>query len=111
MFDRRLDVDLVLKYELPWGVTSGLRWNFGTGLPYTRPIGKYALYYPRGTDGGRLENSSSFDDDAGEREFDYGVVLGPKNGERYPVYHRLDMSFRKTIEKIVGPHHALTWTC
>jgi len=105
IFDRRLDIDLVLRYDLPWGVQSGLRWNLGTGLPYTRPIGKYGIYYPRGTAGGRLESSSYVEDDV--REYDYGVVLGPKGGERYPIYHRLDVSFRKTLEKpwgIVTPH-------
>ncbi len=100
IFDRRLDIDVVLRFELPWGVESGLRWNFGTGLPYTRSIGKYALYYPKGTAGGRLEASSYTEDD--ELEYDYGVVLGPKSSERYPVYTRLDMSFRKHFEKSWG---------
>ena len=32
-------------------------------------------------------------------DFDDGVVLGPRNGERYPARHRLDVSFRKRFEK------------
>ena len=27
------------------------------------------------------------------------MVLGPRNGARYPARHRLDVSFRKPIEK------------
>ena len=36
-----------------------------------------------------------------------GVIYGPRNGERYPVRHRLDISFRRTWEKGWGritPH-------
>jgi hypothetical protein len=105
IYDRRLDIDVVLRYELRWGIQSGLRWNLGTGLPYTRPIGKYALYYPRGTEDGRLDASTFTEDD--ELKYSYGVVLGPRSGERYPVYTRLDLSFRKTYEKSWGritPH-------
>ena len=28
-----------------------------------------------------------------------GLVHGPRNGERYPVQHRLDVTFRRTWEK------------
>ena len=34
IFDRRLDVDLVLRLPLPKGWQAGLRWNVGTGVPY-----------------------------------------------------------------------------
>jgi hypothetical protein len=29
---------------LPGGIEGGLRFNLGTGLPYTRPVGAYPLY-------------------------------------------------------------------
>ena len=32
----------------------------------------------------------------------YGVVLGDRNSSRYPAYHRLDLSFRRTSEKSWG---------
>src|SRR5690606_8693333 len=47
VFDRRLDVDLVLRWPAPWGWEGGIRWNFGTGTPYTRAVGAYAYYTPR----------------------------------------------------------------
>ena len=31
-----------------------------------------------------------------------GLVLGPRNGERYPVQHRLDVTFRRTWQKEWG---------
>mgnify|MGYP003975575857 FL=1 len=47
IFDRRMDLDVVLRYPLPRGWTGGLRWNVGTGTPYTRAVGSYAYYSPQ----------------------------------------------------------------
>jgi hypothetical protein len=96
VFDRRLDLDVVLRYPAPWGWEGGLRWNFGTGIPFTRAIGSYAYYSPRFTSGGRLQWSGAEDGDVAR---DYGVVLEPRNDSRFPLYHRLDVSFRKTFTK------------
>ena len=87
IFDRRVDVDLVLRRDLAWGLEGGLRFNFGTGLPYTRPVGAFQMYDPRTVDM------------VLEPEYETAVVLGPRNGHRYPARHRLDLSLRKTIER------------
>ena len=97
VFDRRLDLDFVLRFPIPWGWEGGLRWNFGTGIPYTRAIGSYAYYAPRMVDGGQLRWSGSEGDSGVAR--DYGVVLEPRNDSRFPLYHRLDLSARKTFTK------------
>jgi hypothetical protein len=105
VFDRRLDVDLVLRKTLPWwGVESGLRWNFGTGLPYTRPLANFGYYGPELVSGGRLKWGGEVPEEEGDGpgEEAFGLILGPKNGERYPAYHRLDISFRKVFEKDWG---------
>jgi hypothetical protein len=47
---------------------------------------------------GRLEWSGD-DEDA---QAAYAVVLGPRNGARYPIYHRLDVSLRRTSVKSWG---------
>jgi hypothetical protein len=100
-FDRRLDADLVLRYPLPWGWEGGLRWNLGTGTPYTRALAAYALYSPRYVDrGGRLGWDGA-DEDTDELG-GYAVVLGERNGSRYPVYHRLDVSARKMLRRSWG---------
>ena len=88
-FDRRLEVDLVVQRQLPWRLQGGLRWNLGTGLPYTRPA-SYQVHSPQITD---LRLGSGRED---------VVWLGPKNGERYPARHRLDISLRKVIQKKWG---------
>lgn len=104
IFDRRLDLDVVLRFPAPRGWEGGLRLNVGSGTPYTRPIASYAAYQPRFLkDGGRAGWSGDTDDDfAG-----YAVLLGERNAERYPFYHRLDVSFRRDFEKswgVLTPH-------
>jgi hypothetical protein len=93
IFDRRLDIELTLDASLPWNVRGGLRWNYGSGLPYTRPVAGYVPYTYRLSDAQRTPDV--IDDEGGP----IGVVLGPRNSERYPAYHRLDMSFRRTSRK------------
>lgn len=101
VFDRRLDVDLVLRYPLPWGWEGGLRWNVGTGTPYTRALGTYASYTPRVLEqGGRLEWDGSGEEDSPFSQ--YAVYLEDRNASRYPTYHRLDLSARKTVRKSWG---------
>ena len=91
VFDRRLEIDLSLRRPLGWwGLEAGIRANFGTGLPYTKPLGTYRVYRTRFVTG-VLEID---DDDA--------VVLGARNGSRYPARHRLDLSLRKTVTKSWG---------
>jgi hypothetical protein len=94
IFDRRVDLDLVLRYPAPWGWEGGVRWNFGTGIPYTRALGSYGYYAPRYVESGGLDWTGEGEDDGG-----YGVLLGQRNGSRYPTYHRLDLSFRRSFEK------------
>jgi len=91
VFDRRVDIDLVLRRALGWwGLEAGLRANFGTGVPYTRVAGQFDVY------GWHPVRDELF---SGERA---AVVLGPRNGERYPARHRFDISFRKPIQKRWG---------
>ena len=97
VFDRRLDLDVVLRYPAPWGWEGGVRWNFGTGLPYTRALGSYAYYSPRYVESGGLDWTGTEGEDGG-----YAVVLGDRNSARYPLYHRLDVSFRRTFPKSWG---------
>jgi hypothetical protein len=100
IFDRRVDIDFVLRYPGPWGWEGGLRWNFGTGIPYTRAVGSYVYYSPRYVDGGGLHWAGVDEGDSDDPE--YGVVLGGRNATRYPMYHRLDASFRRTFPKSWG---------
>ncbi len=100
IFDRRVEVDLVLRFPLPKEWQGGLRWNFGSGLPYTRPVGSY-LMYDYHIDG----NRKALDEPPDSAML--AVLLGQRNAARYPNYHRLDVSMRKTFTKKWGtftPH-------
>jgi len=101
IFDKSVDLDVVLSFPVLGNWSGGLRLNVGTGTPYTRPGGSYSFYQPRFlNDGGRLAWSGV---DAEEDEgTGFAVLLGDRNGERYPLYHRLDLSFRRTYEKSWG---------
>ena len=91
VFDRRMEVDLVLRRPMGWGMVGGLRWNFGTGLPYTLHLASYDLYDNRMVD--LLVEQGCCQK---------GILLGPLNGERYPARHRLDISLRKPMDKEWG---------
>jgi hypothetical protein len=100
IFDRRYEIDFVLRFPAIKGWTGGVRWNLGSGLPYTRPVGSYILYDYRIEDGRR-----GIDERPDSATL--AVVLGNRNAERYPTYHRLDLSLRKTFMKRWGtltPH-------
>ncbi|MGI9179162.1 MAG: TonB-dependent receptor [Longimicrobiaceae bacterium] len=93
IFDRRVDVDLVLEYRLPWEVQAGARWNFGSGLPYTRPVAQFVGWEYDLRDGDyRLPTSRPRGDGV-----PLYVVLGSRNTQRYPAYHRLDMTLRRSF--------------
>jgi hypothetical protein len=91
IFDRRVDVDLVLQYKLPAALETGLRWNYGTGTPYTRPVAQIVGFETDVADGGyRLPRPEGDDPDV-----PYYVVPGDRNRQRYPAYHRLDLTVRR----------------
>ena len=103
IFDRRIDMDFVLRYPAPWGWEGGIRWNFGTGIPYTSSLGSYQFYDTRYVESRRLVWSGAPGPDAApDDEGDFGIVLEDRNSSRYPTYHRLDLSFRRTSVKSWG---------
>lgn len=100
IFDRRVEIDMVLRTTLPYGWEGGIRWNFGTGLPYTRPVASYQYFDYRLNDG-RVSTGDSPDSAS------VAVLLQNRNTSRYPAYQRLDFSMRKLFHKKWGtltPH-------
>lgn len=91
IFDRRLDVELLLSGTLR-GWEASMRWNLGTGLPYTRPVAGYTVYEYR-----IIEGTRNPSDEGGDGAAPTAVVLGPRNEARYPAYHRLDASVGRTF--------------
>ncbi|MEX2601376.1 MAG: TonB-dependent receptor [Balneolaceae bacterium] len=71
--------------------TLGVRWQLGTGLPYTRPIGFDELHF--------------FDDRLPNVRGMFGsqrVLLDRPYGGRTPTYHRLDVSLEREIDTAAG---------
>ncbi|RLD44222.1 MAG: TonB-dependent receptor [Bacteroidetes bacterium] len=61
------------------GWTFSATWIYATGKPYTEPLGGYQIEMPDGS----VEDM---------------ILVGPKNGSRYPNYHRMDVAVSKSIK-------------
>lgn len=86
-FDRRHNANAMVSYEFnkknPTEVS--LRWNFGSGFPFTQTQG----YYEKQTFGTGI----STDYTAGNGNL--GIIYAQINKGRLPYYHRLDFSAKK----------------
>ena len=89
-FDRRHNINLVTSYKFgrkkSW--KSDLRWNFGSGLPFTQTQGFYE----------NLTFSDGIGTDYTTTNGDLGVEYAELNQGRLPYYHRLDLSISKSIK-------------
>jgi hypothetical protein len=91
VFDRRHNINLVMSQkfgnEKSWEVN--LRWNYGSGLPFTQTQGYYHLIDYSGGIGTNLGNTNSDN---------LGLIYAPINEGRLPDYHRLDLAIKKNIK-------------
>jgi hypothetical protein len=79
----------------------GVRWNLGSGFPFTRTQGFYANQtFIDGIDTDYLTDNQEPDTDLGVL-YEEQINLG-----RLPYYHRLDVSFKYTLD-LIG-HSKLT---
>lgn len=79
--DRRHNLNLVLNHDLGRSWNLGFVFTCGSGTPYTPVLGKYVRY--------------SWDFHRNEVDDDIYNRMGSKNSQRYPIYHRMDLSLRK----------------
>ncbi|WP_340107025.1 TonB-dependent receptor [Rhodohalobacter sp. 8-1] len=84
--DRRHQVNLLFSADLG-GFTMGSRWQLGTGLPYTRPLGFDDL----------LDFRERLPDVTSDRGIQRVILDKPYQG-RMPVVHRLDVSVEKRFQ-------------
>ena len=102
VFDRRHNVNLVGTYVFgkKKNLEVSIRWNFGSGLPFTPTAGFY--------ESDPFAGGVTTDPTTSNAE-DVTTLLGEFNGSRLPTYHRLDVTVKKkfimknkTILEIVG---------
>jgi hypothetical protein len=99
-WDRRVNVNIVAQYSLPRETELGARWNFGSGLPYTRPSAQHVAWEYGIANGRYRPARPPFGD--GDDRVPLFVVPGERNAERYPAYHRLDLTVRRTFRRRWG---------
>ncbi len=89
IFDRRHNVNLVGNYkfgeDLDWEFS--VRWNFGSGFPFTQTQGFYEQY----------NFSDGINTDYTTQNGDLGISYGNLNEGRLPNYHRLDLNIKKVF--------------
>ncbi len=88
VFDRRHNVNLVGTYLFgkEKDLELSIRWNYGSGLPFTPTIGFYeSLNFAGGVT----------TDITTENADDVTPILGEFNSKRLPDYHRLDVTVKK----------------
>ncbi len=86
-YDRRHNLNMLGSYTFgdlsQWEVS--LRWNFGTGFPFTENQGYYEkLLFPGGINGDFTNENGIM-----------GVQYGDLNEGRLPTYHRLDFNLKR----------------
>jgi len=98
VFDRRVDVDVVMQYQLPGRVDAGLRLNYGSGVPYTRPVASFVGFETDVIAGGYRVPRPVGEDP----QVPIYIVPGRRNRERYPAYQRMDLTLRRTYTRRWG---------
>jgi hypothetical protein len=90
VFDRRHNVNLVGSYSFgkKKDLELNMRWNLGSGLPFTPTAGYYqAENFSGGVTTDYVTNNPST----------VSTILGTFNSQRLPYYHRLDITLKKQI--------------
>jgi len=89
-YDRRHNINVLLSYQLglsrSWEIS--LRWNYGSGFPFTPNKGGQEL----------LDFQSGINYDYIFANGTLQMLLGDYNSKRLPEYHRLDLSIKKRFE-------------
>ncbi len=97
-FDQRHTINIVFNYRINRWFDLGVRWQYGSGFPYTEPIGirPRVEFQDLDEDGipetPLISTRTNTENENGEESVIYDVDLGGKRrNARIPDYHRLDV--------------------
>jgi hypothetical protein len=97
-FDQRHTMNVVFNYQVSSWLEVGLRWQYGSGYPFTEPIGVKPRVVLEDIDEDGIPETpviatrTGTGGDNGEEEIIYNVYRGNKiRNARIPPYHRLDI--------------------
>ncbi|MBN1448306.1 MAG: TonB-dependent receptor [Bacteroidetes bacterium] len=88
-YDRRHNLNIIAGWKPGDGWDVNVRWEYGSGLPFSQIIGFYDRLLFTG-----LFDGNGYIDETGQPY----TMLGPKNSGRLPAYHRLDVSASKAFQ-------------
>lgn len=103
-FDQRHTVNVVLNYQINDWLDLGLRWQYGSGFPYSEPLGiKPRIILADYDFDGKPESPAiatrSNSNNPNEQEVVYDIDFGDnKLNARKPSYHRLDLRLTALAE-------------
>lgn len=90
VFDRRHNINVVASYQFlkKKDLELSIRWNFGSGLPFTPTAGAYQNEtFKEGVTTDYTKTNTN----------DVTLLMGKFNSERLPSYHRLDITVKKSF--------------
>ena len=89
-FDRRHNINFVASYNYGKNKTwkTDLRWNLGSGFPFTQTQGFYE----------QISFSDGINTNYNSENGNLGIIYSDLNEGRLPYYHRLDLSTSKKIK-------------
>jgi hypothetical protein len=97
-FDQRNTVNLVLNYKVNSWLECGIRWQYGSGFPYSKPLGikPRVILADLNLDGTPetpvIATRKGSENSDGEEQVIYDIDFGNhKLNARKPEYHRLDV--------------------
>lgn len=99
-FDQRHTVNIVLEYQVNNWLNAGFRWQFGSGFPFTEPVGikPRIIMTDKNLDGipetAEVATRSSYANRNAKPAVIYDIDYGGRNDHfntRKPDYHRLDI--------------------
>jgi hypothetical protein len=93
-YDRQHTINLLAELHLFNNFDANVRWEFGSGFPYSQTMGYYD----------RLSFQDFYDIPFGNQSGSPYISLGSKNASRLPSYHRLDvgLSYRFSVASVKG---------